>query len=176
MNNIRVENKATTSDGGASSDSGIAPCGCPRRSLPPPIPLTMPFSESEEGKLKEWILAKNADSAFNCCSHQPLNKMTGPPLHFDLDPTVKPVDHNVPDIVSLHWHQQVKEGLEADCRMGVLEKLTANTPVEWLHRMVLTPKKMAGPEGLVTSEQGLQNEHPPYRIPISPGNQLSQER
>ena len=136
----------------------------------------MPFSESEEGKLKEWILAKNADSAFNCCSHQPLKKMTGPPLHFDLDPTVKPVDHNVPDIVSLHWHQQVKEGLEADCRMGVLEKLTANTPVEWLHRMVLTPKKMAGPEGLVTSEQGLQNEHPPYRIPISPGNQLSQER
>ena len=95
MNNIRVENKATTSDGGASSDSGIAPCGCPRRSLPPPIPLTMPFSESEEGKLKEWILAKNADSAFNCCSHQPLKKMTGPPLHFDLDPTVKPVAGHV---------------------------------------------------------------------------------
>ena len=144
VNNIRVEKKSSTNisgDGGASSDSGTAPCGCPVRSLPPPLPSAMPFPGSEEGKLKEWILARYAASAFNCCTHQPLNKMSGPPLHFDVDQTVKPVARHVPGSVPLHWHQQVKEGLEADCRMGVLEKVPPNTPVEWLHRMVLTPKK-----------------------------------
>ena len=109
----------------------------------------MPFPGSEEGKLKEWILARYAASAFNCCTHQPLNKMSGPPLHFDVDQTVKPVARHVPGSVPLHWHKQVKEGLEADCRMGVLEKVPPNTPVECLHRRVLTPKKDGSPRSTV---------------------------
>ena len=34
--------------------------------MPMQIVTATPFSESQEGKLKEWILAKYSDSAFNC--------------------------------------------------------------------------------------------------------------
>ena len=55
VNNIRVEKNSSTNTGGergANSDSGIAPCGCPSRSLPPPLPSAMPFSESKEGQVR----------------------------------------------------------------------------------------------------------------------------
>ena len=66
--------------------------------------------------------------------------MSGPPLHFDVDQTVKPVARHVPGSVPLHWHKQVKEGLEADCRMGVLEKEREEDHhgcLEWLPQRAL---------------------------------------
>ena len=42
-----------------------APCGCPVRARPPPLPTKLPFPASETEKLKKWILEKYAASAFN---------------------------------------------------------------------------------------------------------------
>ena len=45
-----------------------------------------------------------------------------------VDPTVSPVAKHVPAPVPWHFREKVKAGLEADCRMGVLEEVPANSP------------------------------------------------
>ena len=45
--------------------------------------------------------------------------------------------------MTLQFREKVKAGLEADCRMGVLEEVPANTPVEWMSR-IITPSKKNG--------------------------------
>ena len=44
--------------------------------------------------------------------------------------------------VALHWRDQVKAGLDADVKRGVLEKVPAGVPNTWCTKMVTTPKKM----------------------------------
>ena len=39
---------------------------------------------------------------------------------------------NIPAPVPWHFREKVKAGLEADCRMGVLEEVPANSPAEWM--------------------------------------------
>ena len=127
----------------------LAKCGCPVRAQPPPLPEVVPEWGGDVTRLKDWILHRYAASAFNICTHQALPSMTGPPLHLDVDPTAKPVAIHVPAAVPLHWQDQVKEALDGDVAMGVLETVPANTPTKWLHRMVLTPKKDGSPRRTV---------------------------
>ena len=127
----------------------VAPCGCPVRAQPPELPRAVPDWNGDVKRLKDWILQRYAASAFNICPHQALPSMTGPPLHLDVDPAAKPVAIHVPAAVPLHWQDQVKAALDADVAMGVLEKVPANTPTKWLHRMVLTPKKDGSPRRTV---------------------------
>lgn len=131
------------------TESQRAPCGCPARSAPPPLPTEMPFGEEEVDKLQDWLLKRYAGSAFNVCTHQKLNKMTGPPLELKVDPTVTPVARHVPAPIPWHFKEQVKAGLEADTRMGVIEEVPANTSVSWMSRMVITPKKNGTPRRTV---------------------------
>ena len=84
-------------------------------------------------------------SAFNVCTHQPLPKMSGPKLKLIVDPTVTPVAKHVPAPVPCRFREKVKAGLEADCRMGVLEEVPVNTPVEWMSRMITPAKKNGDP-------------------------------
>ena len=42
-----------------------------------------------------------------------------------------------------------KKGLDRDVALGVLEKVPVNTPVEWLHRIVITSKKDGSPRRTV---------------------------
>ena len=67
--------------------------------------------------------------------------MHGEPLVIALKPGTTPSAIHVPAPVPIHYQAEVKKGLDRDVALGVLEKVAVNTPVEWLHRMVITPKK-----------------------------------
>ena len=124
----------------------LASCGCPIRASPPPLPTKLPCSPSDTNKLKEWILQRYLGSAFNTCCTQPLPAMHGDPLVIALKP---PSAIHVPAPVPIHYQAEVKKGLDRDVSLGVLEKVPVNTPVEWLHRMVITPKKNGTPRRTV---------------------------
>lgn len=83
----------------------------------------------------------NRSSIFKTCPHQQLPLMEGPPLSLSVDPTAKPVAVHTPIPVPLHWHKEVKAGLDQDVRLGVLEKVPVGDKVTWCHRMVVCAKK-----------------------------------
>ena len=126
-----------------------APCGCPVRALPPPIPMDLPFPPSDTVRLKQWILERYATSAFNTCCTQPLPSIHGDPLVIVTKPGTTPSAIHVPAPVPIHYQTEVKKGLDRDVALGVLEKVPVNTPVEWLHRMVIAPKKDGSPRRTV---------------------------
>jgi hypothetical protein len=120
-------------------------CKCPIRSRqPPPLPTRLPdsISPTEENvdAIKEWLLDYYASSTFNVCEHQPLPIMSGEPLRLHIDSEARPVAVHKPAIVPLHWQDKVYEDLERDVRIGVLERVDANTPTTWCSRMVITAK------------------------------------
>ena len=133
--------------------SGSKPsCSCPVRALPPTPPSQLPFAAIEENipKLKEWILAEYKESAFNCCENQTLPLITNsPPMQLYVDPKAKPVAVNKCASVPLHWQREVKEGLDNDVALGVLEKVEVDTPDTWCSRMVVVPKKDGKPRRTV---------------------------
>ena len=94
----------------------VAACGCPVRAAPPPLPDSIP----------EYGGKRYPASAFNVCTHQALPGMAGPPLHLDVDPEAVPVASHVPAPVPLHWQKAVKEGIDGDVAMGVLEPILKN--------------------------------------------------
>ena len=65
----------------------------------------------------------------------------GDPLVIVTKPGTTPSAIHVPAPVPIHYQTEVKKGLDRDVALGVLEKVPVNTPVEWLHRMVIAPKK-----------------------------------
>ena len=52
-------------------ESEFAPCGCPRHSLPPEKPDSLPFVPNEENvnKMKLWLLNRFSSSTLNRCPH-----------------------------------------------------------------------------------------------------------
>ena len=119
------------------------PCRCPTRSLPPPVPTTLPLPATEENrtKLEEHLRDMYRASTFNVCEHQTLPLMSGPPLRLAIDTEATPTAHHNPIPVPLHWQDQVKQGLDRDVRLGVIEQVPIGTPTTWCHRMVICPKK-----------------------------------
>ena len=47
--------------------------------------------------------------------------MEGPPLKLMIDSNAKPVAYHTPVPIPIHWQKQVKEGIDQDVRLGVLE-------------------------------------------------------
>ena len=131
--------------------SGTAPCGCPIRQPPPPLPdaLPVPISEGYREKLQQYLLDYYRSSTFNTCEHQQLPLMDCPPMKLMVDPDAKPVAHHTPVPVPLHWRDAVKEGLDRDVRLGVIEKVPVGDPVTWCHRMVVCAKKNGTPRHTV---------------------------
>ena len=135
------------------SNSGVLlpddkPCSCPKRTLPPSSPATLPCAPTEENlpRIKQFILDRYAASSFNVCEHQPLPLLKGsPPLQLHVDPAAKPVAVHRPAVVPLHWQKAVHEGLLRDVRLGVLERVPVNTPVRWQSRMHITAKHNGDP-------------------------------
>ena len=123
--------------------ASTAACGCPRRTTPPPRPTAPPVPPTPENrqKLQEHLLELYGPSTFNCCEHQTLPLMSGPPLRLKIDPLATPTAHHSPIPVPLHWQEEVKAGLDRDVRLGVLEPVPIGTHVTWCHRMVICPKK-----------------------------------
>ena len=131
---------------------GEAPkCGCLPRTAPPKRPDKLPFPATVENipKMKNWMFDRFASSTFNKCPHQPLPFMEGDPikLHVDPDATPKAVHTAIP--VPLHWRDQVREDLQKDVRLGVIEPVPAGEPTRWQHRMIITSKENGEPRRVV---------------------------
>ena len=121
-------------------------CDCPIRSKTPDPPKEIPFSPTDENvpKLEAWILDHYKGSAFNVCPHQPLQQMTGKPLGITFKEGAVPKAVHTPVPVPYHWKSRVKEDLDRDVRLGIIEKVPQNCPVNWLSRMVIAPKPSSG--------------------------------
>ncbi len=132
-------------------DTGIAPCGCPLRQLPPGRPNRLPFEPIPDNipRMQEWILEYYKGSTFNQCTHQLLKGITGPDMQFHVDESVKPVAVHTPAVVALHHQEKVRKGLEEDCSIGVLEKVPYGQPSKWCHRMVVARKSNGEPRRTV---------------------------
>ena len=63
--------------------------------------------------------------------------MQGKPMPIITDPSVKPVP--------LHWMEKVKEDLDQDVHLGIIEPVPINTPTSWCSRMVIVPKSSGEP-------------------------------
>ena len=128
------------------------PCSCPARTLPPPVPTELPFPPTVENRdrLEDWIRERYASSAFNQCSHQPLPLInSSPPLKLYVDESARPVAVHKPVPIPMHWMKQVKEQLDKDVRLGVLEPVPVGDPVTWCSRMIVCPKKDGNPRRTV---------------------------
>lgn len=126
-------------------------CQCPKRTMPPPPPKTLPYSATEQnrGKLEEYLLNYYKSSTFNVCEHQTLPMMTGPPLRLMIDPNAVPFAVHKPIPIPVHWQEDVYAGLKQDEDLGVIEAVPVGTPVTWCHRMVVVAKKSGKPRRTV---------------------------
>ena len=131
-------------------------CNCVTREFPPTPPTKMPFSPIEENvpKLKKWIEEYYEASTFNKCEHSPLPMMRGsPPLKLHIDPNAKAVAAHKYSPVPVHFEEVVKQELDRDIKMGVLEKVPVGTPSEWCSRMVVVAKPNGKPRRTVDLKQ-----------------------
>ncbi len=129
---------------------------CPTRATTPDRPSKIPFPPTKEnkGKLKDWLLKTFAGSAFNMCTYQKLQGMTGMPMEIVLR------NHNHigaaayrPIPVPFHFKSAVKEDLDKDERMGIIEKVPQGDTSEWCSRMVITPKGNGKPRRTVDFQE-----------------------
>ena len=75
--------------------------------------------------------------------------MTGPPLQIRVKEGSEPVALHQPIPLPHHWRQEVLEGLERDCRLGVIRRVPPGTPTTWCSRMVVTAKSDGSPRRTV---------------------------
>ena len=85
-------------------------CSCPTRAATPDRPSRIPLNATQENipRLKDWLLTTFAASAFNTCTQQPLQEMTGAPVNvkFRRGQTLSAVHTTIP--VPHHWKKQLK--------------------------------------------------------------------
>ncbi len=62
--------------------------------------------------------------------------MAGPPLRLNMA---------TPASVPVHWEGKVKEHLDRDVRLGVIEKVPIGTPDTWCQRMMMWGNRMENP-------------------------------
>lgn len=127
------------------------PCNCQPRQKPPPRPTKLPFPATVQNreKLEKWLLDYYASSTFNTCEHTQLPMMNGPPVRLLVNQEKEPMAHHTPIPVPIHWRDKVKEGLDKDVCLGVIEPVPIGTPVTYCHRMVICAKKNGKPRRTV---------------------------
>ena len=126
-------------------------CTCPKRTMPPPPPKTLPYPATEQNraKLEAYLLDYYKASTFNVCEHQTLPMMTGPPMRLMIEPNAVPFASHKPIPVPVHWQEDIYAGLQQDVKLGVIEPVPVGTPVTWCHRMIVVPKKSGKPRRTV---------------------------
>ena len=62
-------------------------------------------------------------SVFNQCGTQRLPGITGPPLKIFLKKGAVPQAVHKAIPVPIHWQEDVRQELERDCKLGILEKV-----------------------------------------------------
>ena len=141
----------SVSSAAASPRDEECDCSCPIHTKPPPLPTALPFPATDANwtALQNWILDRYQSSTFNTCECQTLPLMESPPLELHVDPDAKPIAVHKPIPVPLHWQQEVKESIDRDVKLGVLEAVPVGKPVTWCHRMVTAWKKNGKPRRTV---------------------------
>ena len=126
-------------------------CDCVARTTTPERPEELPFAATAENipKLKDWLLHAFSASAFNTCTHQPLQTMTGTPAGVKFKEGAEPYAIHTPIPVPHHWKKQVKADIDRDVRLGIIEAVPQGTPTEWCSRMVVAAKKDGSPRRTV---------------------------
>ena len=120
---------------------GKSLCACSRREPIPLIPRTIPFPNNPNnihGIISSSVYSIQAP-------HQPLQTITGKPLDITFNPnatgsvvyTLIPVPH--------HWKKKVKQNLDPDIALGIIEPVPVGTPKTWCSRMIVAPKKHSSP-------------------------------
>ena len=146
-------NVTTTPSVNATTTKGphTAPCGCPLCTAPLPHPEQLPLPPTMENraKLETWILNHYASSAFNTCPHQPLQTITGKLMGITFRPDTTPSAVHSPIPIPHHWKKAMKEVLDRDVSLGIIEPVPQGTPTVWCSKMVVTPKKDGTPQRTV---------------------------
>ena len=128
-----------------------AKCGCLARQPPQEHPGEIPFPPTMDNrpKLEAWIKNHFADSAFNTCTHQRLQAMSGKPLEiaFKEGYILSAVHFPIP--VAHQWKKEVKQAIDADVRLGIIEPVPVGTPTEWCSQMVVSTKSDGSPRRTV---------------------------
>ena len=126
-------------------------CECIPREKPPERPQEIPYPPTEENvdRIKEWLVSAFKASAFNTCTHQPLNEMTGAPMKIVFKENYTEHRVHTPIEVPHYWKYQVKEDIDKDVRLGIIEPVPQGTPTTWCTRMVVTAKKNGKPRRTV---------------------------
>ena len=88
--------------------------------------------------MKAWLLDWFGASKFSKCKHTTLPSMDGLEMEIHLREDAKPTKVSKLISVPLDWGDTVKEQLDSDVALGVIEKV--EEPLEWCHRMVLMKK------------------------------------
>ncbi len=73
--------------------------------------------------MKTWLLHRYASSTFNKCSHQRLPMMSTVPLKIHIDENAKPVAAHNARPVPIPLRDEVKNQLDEDVRLGVIERV-----------------------------------------------------
>ena len=127
-----------------------------QRSTTPERPNRIPFAPIKENrqKLQQWLVEAFASSAFNTCTHQPLQGMTGVPMKaVRKKPGGKLPQVFTPIPVPFHWKQQVKADLDRDVRLGIIEPVPQGEVTECCSRMVIAPKANGKPRRTVDFQE-----------------------
>ena len=126
------------------------PCSCPRRTFTdPPDKLPMPATDSNKKAMETWIKEYYRASAFNTCKRQYWPVTAGPPMKIHTNENATRIYCRKPTKVPLHFREEVRAGLEADVKKGVLERVPVGEKDTWCSRMVIQPKKNGRPRRTV---------------------------
>ena len=129
---------------------------CLDRTPAPERPERMPFAPTKENipKLEKWFLETFEGSAFNTCTHQPLQSMTGVPMKaIRKKAGAEHPAWYTPIPVAFHWKKQVKADLDRDVRLRIIEKVPQGETSEWCSRMVITAKSNGKPRRTIDFQQ-----------------------
>ena len=124
---------------------------CVPRSPTPERPAEIPFepTEANKPKLKGYLLQEFASSGFNQCTHQLLQEMTGAPMEIGAEGGGTPLYCFTPLPVAVNHKNKVKEDLDRDVRLGIIEPVPQGEITEWCSRMVIVPKANGEPRRTV---------------------------
>ena len=126
-------------------------CGCPRRTMPPGLPVKLSFECNLKNvdKMKQWLLKRYGSSSLNTCPHQILPDMQGPPVSIHVNSKATPVAAHVPAQIPLPWQGKVENDLKRDESLGVIERVPHGETSTWCHRMVIASKEDGNPRRTV---------------------------